>query len=426
MRKYILLLTVSCFLILTTERSSGQEPRHCATMEYLAKQKAADPGLESRMQAIEDFTRDFEAQTAGMKTSNTVITIPVVFHILWYTAAQNISNARIYDQINTLNRDYGRMNADTGNTPAAFRPVAANTNIQFCLAQQDPGGAFTTGIIRKQISFTGFDPYSNDNIKYTAQGGDDAWDRNNYLNIWVSNFIGASTQIIGISQFPGGSASTDGCVVLYGTVGGENYHGTTQGYNLGRTLTHEVGHWLNLRHIWGDDGNLCTGSDYVSDTPNQADENYGCVSFPHISCSNGPNGDMFMNYMDYGDDNCLNMFTAGQGTRMVSTLNGPRQSLKNSTKCEDLTSVSNPSGQIPFSIYPNPSSGEFILSSQLNDRSDVKITVTNLLGKVVLTKEFHDLPYIVQKIDLSSEANGLYLVEVRTPGAVSTGKFVKN
>ena len=326
-----------------------------------------------------------------------------------------------------LNASYRRLNADTTNTRQIFKSRAGDTRIQFVLADKDPNGNPTTGIIHKVTSKTSFEGNNYpDQMKFSSQGGDDAWDRNNYLNIWVSNFTGASTQIIGISQFPGGGAATDGCVILYGTIGGENYHGTTQGYNLGRTLTHEVGHWLNLRHIWGDDVNLCTGSDYVSDTPNQADENYGCPGFPHISCSNGPNGDMFMNYMDYGDDNCLNMFTTGQGTRMVSTLNGPRQSLKISTKCEDLTTVSNPTGQIPFSIYPNPSSGEFVLSSQLNDRTDVKITVTNLLGKVVMTKEFQNLPYLVQKIDLSKEANGLYIVEVRTPGAVSTGKFVKN
>jgi len=423
MRKYLLFLSV---FVLTTMVSSAQQMHRCGTMEYLAKQMAADPTLKDRMADIEKMTHDFEMQTSGMRTSNTVITIPVVFHVLYHTAAQNISDARIFDQVNTLNKDYAYMNADTVNTPAAFRPVAANTNVQFCLAHQDPNGAYTSGIIRKSVTVTGFDPYTNDNVKLTSMGGDDAWDRGSYLNVWVCNFIGASTQIIGISQFPGGAAATDGCVILYGTIGGANVHGTTQFYNLGRTLTHEVGHWLNLRHIWGDDGGACNGSDYVADTPNQGSENYGCPAFPHISCANGPNGDMFMNYMDYGDDNCLNMFTTGQGTRITAALNGPRSSIKLSTKCQDLTGIANPTGQIPFTIYPNPSTGEFVISSQLNDRADVTISVTNLLGEIVYSRQFHDLPYLVQKIDLSYQSNGIYLVEVRTDKAVSTGKVVVN
>lgn len=423
MRKKLLLLSATAFFSAVLA-SSAQQIRRCATMEYLARQKAADPTLAARMEANEAMTREFERQTAGMRSSNAVITIPVVFHVLYKVAGQNISDNRIYDQMATLNKDYGRMNLDTANTPAAFKPVAANTNIQFCLAQQDPNGVSTTGIVRKQVTITGFDPYSNDNVKYTAMGGDDAWDRNNYLNIWVCNFTGASTAIIGISQFPGGSAATDGCVIAYGTVGGDTYHGTTPSYNLGRTITHEVGHWLNLRHIWGDDGTACTGSDYVTDTPNQADENYGCPAFPHISCTNGPNGDMFMNYMDYGDDNCLNMFTTGQGTRMTAALNGPRSSIKNSTKCQDVTGFANPASRLISNVYPNPTTGEFVVSSLLNDRSDVSITVSNVLGEVVYHNEFRNMPFLVQKIDLSNRANGIYLVELRTSSSVSTTKVV--
>lgn len=425
MRKYLLLLFVSVF-IMSAGISRAQQLNRCGTMEYFARQKAADPLLESKMAAVEEMTQEFEKQSSGMRTSNTVITIPVVFHVLYKTTAQNISNNRIFDQISTLNKDYAYLNADTVNTPAAFRPMAANTNIQFCLAQQDPNGDPTTGIIRKSVTANGFDPLSNDNVKYSALGGDDAWDRNNYLNIWVCNFTGASAQIIGISQFPGGAAATDGCVLLYGTVGGETYHGTTAYYNLGRTATHEIGHWLNLRHIWGDDGGACNGSDYVTDTPNQASENYSCVTFPHVSCNNGPNGDMFNNYMDYGDDNCLNMFTAGQGTRMTATLNGPRISIKNSVKCFDVTGISDPAGEVSFSISPNPSAGEFVLTGQLNNQTDVQITVTNLLGEIVYKSLEKSQSYLVHKIDISGRPNGIYMIEVRSNAGVSTRKVVVN
>lgn len=423
MRKSVLLLFVFT-LFVSVNSLTAQSIKRCGTMEYLSRQLAEDPDLQTRMDAIESFTRDQEQNAAAMRTSSTVITIPVIFHVLYFNSAQNISTARILDQLATLNKDYAHLNADSNNTPVPFRPMAANTNIQFCLAQQDPSGNYTTGIIRKQVSVTGFDPLSNDNIKFSSLGGDDAWDRNFYLNIWIANFTGISAGIIGISQFPGGAAATDGCVVYYGTVGGETYHGTTQNYNLGRTLTHEVGHWLNLRHIWGDDGGTCSGSDYVADTPNQAFENYQCVAFPHVSCNNGPNGDMFMNYMDYGDDDCLNMFTAGQGTRMTSALNGPRQAIKNSTKCEDLTGISAAQALAGFSVYPNPSNGEMVISGRMNGRSVVKISVVNTLGETVFSEDYENIEDLEQQIDLSGRQNGIYFIEVRSSIGVSTQKMV--
>jgi hypothetical protein len=171
-------------------------------------------------------------------------------------------------------------------------------------------------------------------VKSSSTGGSNAWDRNKYLNIWVCDISGG---ILGYAQFPGGSASTDGVVVDYqyfGTIGT-----ATAPFNKGRTATHEVGHWLNLYHIWGDDGTGCTGSDLVSDTPNQADQNYGCPAFPQVSCSNGPNGDMFMNYMDYTDDACMFMFSTGQATRMQALFaaGGARASLLTSNGCGTVT-----------------------------------------------------------------------------------------
>jgi len=144
---------------------------------------------------------------------------------------------------------------------------------------------------------------------------------------------------LGYAQFPGGSASTDGVVCDY------QYFGTngtaTAPFNKGRTATHEVGHWLNLRHIWGDDGTGCTGSDQVTDTPNAAGPNYGCPAFPTVTCSNGPNGDMFMNYMDYTDDACMFMFSSGQVSRMQALFatGGARASLLTSNGCSTPTPV---------------------------------------------------------------------------------------
>jgi Pregnancy-associated plasma protein-A/Secretion system C-terminal sorting domain/Fibronectin type III domain len=263
----------------------------------------------------------------GGAQERTVVTIPVVVHVVYFNSAQNISDAQIATQIAVLNNDFRRLNADAGNTPGVWQGIAADCEVNFCMAQQDPAGNATTGIVRVSTTVNGFS--TNDNVKYTSLGGSNIWDRNKYLNLWVCNLSGG---LLGYAQFPGGAAATDGVVCDYAYFG----TGTTAPYDLGRTATHEVGHWLNCYHIWGDDGTSCNGTDQVSDTPNQADENYGCPVFPIVSCSNGPNGDMFMNYMDYTDDACMNMFTAGQKARMQALFasGGARVSLVTSPGCQ--------------------------------------------------------------------------------------------
>jgi len=301
----------------------AQGHRNCGTMHYLEQQKAQDPGLEARMEQIETQTRQLISQ--GTEKMGMVVTVPVVFHVVYNNSTQNISDARILAQLDVLNKDYARLNADASNTPSVFQTIAANTGIQFCMAQRDPSGNATNGIVRRSTTVTSFS--SNNAVKYTAQGGSDAWNTSQYLNIWVCNLGGG---LLGYAQFPGGAAATDGVVVLYSSVGGPSSPGTATPYHLGRTATHEVGHWLNLRHIWGD---ASCGNDQVTDTPTQQTSNYGCPTFPKVTCSNGPNGDMFMNYMDYTDDNCMNMFTAGQASRMNAAITASRPGLVTSLGC---------------------------------------------------------------------------------------------
>ncbi len=339
------LLRVFALMLMTASTLIAQNHRICGTMEYLAAQKSADPGLAARMADIENQTQRWISNHQDQKTA-AVITVPVVVHVVYNGSAQNISDARIIEQINVLNKDYSRTNADAGNTPSVWQSIAANTQVQFCLAQRDPSGNATSGIVRKSTTTSSFS--TNNNVKHNSTGGDDAWPAASYLNLWVCNLGGG---LLGYSTFPGGSASVDGVVVLYSSVGGPNAPGTANPYHLGRTATHEVGHWLNLFHIWGDDGTSCSGTDNVSDTPNQADENYGCPTFPNVSCSNGPNGDMFMNYMDYTDDGCMNMFTVGQASRMQATLTGTRSSIQTSLGCTPPGSTcSVPSGLSASSI----------------------------------------------------------------------------
>ncbi len=302
MKKIYLALVLAGSLMYGNLKAQNQ--RACGTMEYYEAQKLADPELESRMEQIENQIQEYLTLNPTQR-NQAVITIPVVFHIVYNTSAQNISDARIFAQLDVLNKDYARLNADAGNTPSVFQGVSANTNIQFCLAQRDPNGNATTGINR----------------------GVNPWSTSSYLNIWSGNLSGG---VLGYAQFPGGSSATDGVVLLYSSIGGPSAPGTATPYHLGRTATHEVGHWLNLRHIWGDAN---CGNDQVSDTPTQQTSNFGCPSFPHTTCSIGANGDMFMNYMDYTDDGCMNMFTTGQSTRMNATLSTTRASLMTSLGC---------------------------------------------------------------------------------------------
>ncbi len=321
--KKIILSFMTCTLLATTSNAQ----RVCGSHEHQLEMMQQDPQYAANRAAIEAHTAAYSATQHNQV--RVVKTIPVVVHVLYNTAAQNISDAQIQSQLTVLNNDFRKLNTDWTSTPTVFQGLVADCEINFCLAQRDPNGNATNGIVRKSTTTTAFS--TNDAIKKTAQGGDDAWNTASYLNLWVGNISGG---ILGYAQFPGGAALTDGVVINYTAFG--NMGTAAAPYNLGRTATHEVGHWLNLYHIWGDDGTACTGSDLVGDTPNQGSENYGCPAFPHVSCSNGPNGDMFMNYMDYTDDACMFMFSAGQKARMdaLFATGGARASLLNSLGCQ--------------------------------------------------------------------------------------------
>lgn len=325
MQKFFTLLLISLFL---TQAGNAQVTR-CATVEHEAALKAKYPDYEQRKQEIEAYTNRYiqKNKSQNKMEGGVTIKIPIVFHIVYKTAAQNISDARIMEQIDILNADFRRLNADTTDTPDEFGDVAADCNVEFCLAVIDPDGNPTTGILRVETDVTTFD--FDDGIKFTADGGSDAWPADEYLNFWSGN-IGAF--LLGYAQFPGGPAATDGVVIHYQHVGLEP---AGYPYHLGRTATHEVGHWLNLYHIWGDDGG-CAGSDLCGDTPNQKVETYGCPGFPKTDiCSPDDPGIMFQNYMDYTDDACMNIFTQDQKDRIQSLFEpgGERFNLTNSEGC---------------------------------------------------------------------------------------------
>lgn len=299
---------------------NNDRERVCHTMGNLDRLMHEKPKMAQRMALIEKQTETYvrQVQANPAQRSQLVVTIPVVFHILYNTAAENISEAQVMSQLDILNEDFRRLNADQDNVWSQ----AADTQIEFCLASQDPNGNPTDGILRMPTNLTSFG--TNDAMKFTSQGGSDAWPASDYMNFWVCD-LGSS--LLGYAQFPGGPASTDGIVCNYTATGST---GTASApFDLGRTATHEVGHYLNLRHIWGDGG--CGASDFVDDTPDSDGPNYGCA-LGSAACGTT---DMVQNYMDYSDDACMNLFTQGQSDRMnaLFTPGGARASLVSSPGC---------------------------------------------------------------------------------------------
>jgi hypothetical protein len=270
--------------------------RGCAAEKVLAEQLAADPTLAIRMNEIEEFTE--KAKFSSSKLVDGKVVIPVVVNVLYNTTAENISDEQIQSQIDVLNEDFNALNSDFSSIPSEFTGVAASVGITFELSST----------IRKSTTKTSWG--TNDAMKKTSRGGISPTSPTTMLNIWVCT-IGSG--ILGYAQFPGGSSSTDGVVCDSRYFGVTSDSGSAYPYNLGRTASHEIGHWMNLRHIWGD--SYC-GSDYVDDTPVHYEANYGVPTYPSVSACGNDHNEMTMNYMDYTDDRGMYMFTTGQKSRM--------------------------------------------------------------------------------------------------------------
>ena len=269
-----------------------------------------DPALLQKRAELEKRTADYIASHPenGRNRNPVPRIIPVVVHVLHEGGAENISKAQILDQIRITNEDLRRLNPDTGNTPAAFKPVAADCNIELKLAQLDPNGYCTDGIDRIVTPLTN----NADVGSFINQ-----WPPNNYLNIWVVSTIASGT--LGFTNYPGGIPANDGIICVqnyFGTIG------TAVGNNWnGRILTALFGLYMNVRHIWGDDAGYCWGDDLCADTPNQGNSSTGCPTYPQYdSCTSTGSGIMFMNFLDFTDGSCMNLFTQDQAARMNAIL----------------------------------------------------------------------------------------------------------
>jgi len=294
--------------------------RSCGTVQNYFRQVDLYP-------ALRDNQRRLERMTAGARQRGLAAApafprqIPVVVHVLHATAADDVSDEQIASQVAVLNEDYSNTNTDLSKVPDPFKEAVGNPGLEFFLATVDPAGAATNGITRTQTSRGAFGV--DDSMKADASGGKSPWDTERYLNLWICRLDGG---VLGYAQFPGGPPETDG-VVIATTAFGRG--GSAQGpFDLGRTATHEVGHWLNLSHIWGEARiPTCDDTDFVDDTPSQLGPNFDKPAFPSVSCPNQPHGDMFMNYMDYVDDDAMFMFSKQQVMRMHAALEFARSKL---------------------------------------------------------------------------------------------------
>ena len=402
----------------------------CRSTDYRKEQFKADPSLVQVVAAIERYTANQEKSrpvivTGGSSggvndlSNNTtlpLITIPVVVHIVYHTAAENISDAQVQSQIDVLNTDYQKRNADTAGIPAYYRSLAANCGFRFGLALVDTNGQATTGIVRRNTNVTSFS--IDDGIKFTTSGGDDGWDRDRYLNIWVGNLSGG---ILGYSSIVGGSKATDGVVVFY-TAFGTNGTATAP-FNLGRTGTHEVGHWLNMIHTWGDDS---CGNDEVADTPPQEGPDYGDPSGIIISCGNEPYGNLYMDYMDFTDDIGMHLFTYGQRDRMRTLFapGGFRYALLSSTVPVAVDSAASVAGggEGGIAVFPNPAVS--VVTVKLADQASIGglLEVYDRLGRQMAVVRITSLEL---QLDVSGWASGVYFIRVNGGRVSTAAKLVK-
>lgn len=378
----------------------------CATMDRINDQISQDPSRALRLAGMEETIARWCEHHHG-ESRGAVLTIPVVVHVLWNSEEQNISDEQVISQIDGLTEDFRLQNFDAPDENHPFWYESQDTYIEFCLAQQDPDGFETDGINRVWTPVEFWTEDQTDEMKFSEYGGVDNWDPTSYLNIWVIE-PSPDMGLLGWATFPDEletSPELDGVVIRNNAFG---FLGTVESPNdLGRTGTHEVGHWLSLRHIWGDE--TC-GDDFVDDTPPAFEANYGCPEFPlnpNSKCGTDEYGEMFMNYMDYVDDACMNMFTTGQAVRMDGAIENYRFGLYDSYGCEPGSAVmiDEVSGGSHFSLYPNPTAG--IIHLRTGQDGYYTLSLFDAGGRLV-RRELFPVRGEVATVSLEDLAPGVY------------------
>ena len=407
----------SIFFFLLLFSSASAQEKYCGNEDLTAFGFEKDEATLRRIEANERFTQQWISENQTSVALREVITIPVVVHILYKEEADNFTDLEIEAQIDGLTADFRKMNNNANSIPAEFRPLAADIEFEFCLSTVDPEGKPTNGIVRRRtwVDTFGAQFLPANDIHYQNLGGSDAWDTEHYVNIWVGTLPGSTA---GYATLPGeaSEASMDGIVISKNSFG--FFCSPNSGLSLGRTLTHEMGHYFNLLHIWGD-ASGCLTDDLVNDTPLQDVSSSGCPAHPQITCESN---DMFMNFMDYSDDACLAMFTEGQKLRMRAALEGPRKELKNSLGCgnpgsKDLTLTPD-----DISLFPNPANECVHIDLDLDSDLPIKMAIFNNIGQQVFANEVFvkDL----RTFDLSRYGNGIYIIYFESNNQVASKKLI--
>ena len=386
------------FLILFTFFNELQAQRNCAT-------------------PVGNYVSEIDINITERQAG--IIRIPVVVHVLYHEPSENITDQQIISQVEALNRDFRRRASDTINTPPYFRQFAADCEIEFYLAISDPQQKSTSGITRTYTPVRLWN--ADDMMKSKTAMGKDGWDSRYYLNIWVCNL----DQVAGYASLPGGPAENDGIVIDFTSFGTRDIIGP---YNMGKTVVHEVGHWLNLKHIWGDEH---CGDDLVYDTPKQSVYTIGCPSAIRVSCDNGPYGNMYMNYMDFTEDACMNMFTQGQKARMrnLFVTGGARHSMLSSKGLDTPLIFETPLPENPPTwlfprLFPVPAANTITLDISYDIRWVGKILeVYNVHGQPVMQLQVKNA---IQQYDVSRLQAGIYfLIGKKDDGESIKIKFLK-
>jgi len=397
--------------------------KRCVIENYTKQEVSANPLLQSKIDEIDAFIKAKTNETINTQRTTQllpeIIKIPVVFHVLYHTPDQNVPIEAIDLMMAALNRDFNKRNADTTNIPSVFKPLSTSMGFEFKLATTAPGGAGTTGVIRKYTPLKYW--MSDDKMKFNSNHGDDAWDSKSYLNIWLCNMQDA----LGYSTLPGMDPKKDGVVISFEDI--FNARGTSPTINDFRTIVHEVGHWLNLSHLWGD--GYC-GDDKIDDTPKQSTYTPGCPSGLRVSCGSPVTGDMYMNFMDFTNDVCMNMFTTGQRkrARAIFEPGGARNSILYSKGLKiPIISVAQPPDYYPkwlqTQVYPNPATSYIDFYFEYDVRwlgREMKILDMN--GKVVMNR---NIASKVQRIDISKLSAGIYFIVAEKEEEKLHAKFIK-